>query len=383
MADAIRGQSAVVGIGLSDFGEVPGFTHLELMAQSVDRACNDAGLSKNDIDGVFAIVEPTALPVATVCEYLGLHPKVVESTMLGGSSYVNFLQWAALALNAGLCEVALITYGSVSRSGGIRPGGSHNLNPYVHYYEPRDPALSYAFVAARHMHEFGTTREQLAHVATAARGWAQLNPAAYMRDPLTVEQVLESRMVVDPLGVRDCCLVTDGGAAAILVKADRAKDFPHPPAYLLGVATETSHTQIAQMKDLTTTVAARSGPRAFDMAGLTPNDVDVLELYDAFTINTLIFLEDLGYCKKGEGGPFVQSGAIAPGGNQPVNTNGGGLSCVHPGMYGLFLIVEAVTQVRGYGGERQVPDVDVALVQGNGGTFSTQVTALFGSETTL
>ena len=383
MVSEIRGSSAVVGLGLSEFGEVPGFTHLELMAQSVDRACADAGINKNEIDGVFAVAEPAALPVVTVCEYLGLHPKVLESTVLGGSSFVNYLQWAALALNAGLCEVALITYGSMSRSGGIRPGGVHNQTPYAHYYEPRDPALSYAFVAARHMHEFGTTREQLAHVATAARGWAQKNPAAFMRDPLTVEDVLSARMVVDPLGVRDCCLVTDGGAAAIMVKADRAKDFPHPPAYLLGVAAEASHTQIAQMKDLTTTAAAKSGPRAFEMAGVKRDEVDVLELYDAFTINTLMFLEDLGYCKKGEGGPFVETGAIAPGGKLPVNTNGGGLSCVHPGMYGLFVIAEAVTQVRGQGGERQVPDVDIALVQGNGGTFSTQVTALFGSEATL
>lgn len=303
--------------------------------------------------------------------------------MLGGSSFVNFLQWAALAIDAGLCEVALITYGSMARSGGIRPGAAHNVVRYESVYEPRNPALSYAFVAARHMHEFGTTREQLANVAVSARGWAQKNSRAFMQDPLTVDEVLNACMIVDPFTVLDCCLITDGGGAVILTSAERAKDMPHPPAYLLGVAAETSHVQIAQMENLTETVAARSGPRAFEMAGLKPGEIDVLELYDAFTISTIMFLEDLGYCKKGEGGPFVETGVIAPGGSLPVNTNGGGLSCIHPGMYGIFLIIEATEQLRGKAGARQIDGANTALVHGSGGTFSTQVTALFGTDAAL
>jgi acetyl-CoA acetyltransferase len=233
------------------------------------------------------------------------------------------------------------------------------------------------------MHEFGTTREMLADVAVAARAWANLNPAAFARGELSREDVLASRMVSDPLTVRDCCLVTDGGGACVMVRADRARDLPKKPAYLLGAAGELSHRSIAQMPDLTVTAAARSGPRALEMAGVSPADVDLAMLYDAFTINTILFLEDLGWCPKGEGGRFVQDGAIAPGGRLAVNTNGGGLSCVHPGMYGMFLILEAVEQLRGEAGERQLPKCDVALCHGNGGQLSSLVTALLGGAAAL
>jgi acetyl-CoA acetyltransferase len=189
--------------------------------------------------------------------------------------------------------------------------------------------------------------------------------------------------VSDPLSVLDCCLVTDGGGALVLVRSERAKDFPKPPVYVLGAAAATWHRQIGSMPDLTVTAAAESGPRAFAMAGLTPKDVDVVELYDAFTINTLLFLEDLGFCAKGEGGAFVRNGRIAPGGALPVNTNGGGLSCCHPGMYGMFLLIEAVQQLRAEAGDRQVPGAEVALCHGNGGVLSSQVTALLGTAVTL
>ena len=218
---------------------------------------------------------------------------------------------------------------------------------------------------------------------TAARQWAQLNPEAFSRDPLSVQDVLKSKMVSDPLTVRDCCLVTDGGGAYVLVRADRAKQYKKKAAYMLGVGAAHWHRQIAAMPDLTVTAATESGQRAYEMAGLKPADVDVLELYDAFTINTLLFLEDLGFCKKGEGGAFLSGGRIAPGGSLPVNTNGGGLSCVHPGMYGMFLIVEAGRQLRGEAGARQVKDPKVALTHGNGGVLSSQITALFGTEDTL
>jgi acetyl-CoA acetyltransferase len=233
------------------------------------------------------------------------------------------------------------------------------------------------------MHQFGTTREMLADVAVAARDWANLNPAAFARGPLTREDVLASRMVSDPLTSHDCCLVTDGGGACVMVRADRARDLQRNPAYLLGAAGAQWHRSIAQMPDLTVTAATESGPRAFAMAELAPTEVDLVMVYDAFTINTILFLEDLGFCRKGEGGRFVQGGAIAPGGRLAVNTNGGGLSCVHPGMYGMFLIIEAVTQLRGDAGQRQLSDCAVALCHGNGGTLSSQVTALLGSGATV
>ncbi|MEK0099956.1 acetyl-CoA acetyltransferase, partial [Streptomyces sp. A475] len=232
-------------------------------------------------------------------------------------------------------------------------------------------------------YEYGTTREQLADVAVAARAWAQLTPAAFERKPLTREDVLGSRMISDPLTVRDCCLVTDGGGALVVTSAERARDLAAAPAYLLGGGEATWHRNISRMPDLTVTAATESGRRAFDMAGLTPGDVDVVELYDAFTINPVLFLEDLGFCAKGEGGPFVADGGIAPGGRLPVNTNGGGLSYGHPGMYGIFTVIEAVRQLRGDCDERQVDGARVALAHGNGGVLSSQVTALLGTADTL
>jgi len=233
------------------------------------------------------------------------------------------------------------------------------------------------------MHQYGTTREHLAEVAVAARRWARLNPEAFARGPLSIEDVLGARMVSDPLGVLDCCLVTDGAAACVMVRGDRAGDSPRPPAFVLGAAYAFWHRQISAMPDLTVTAASESGPKAFQMAGMGPGDVDVAELYDAFTINTVLFLEDLGFCPKGEGGRFVADGAIAPGGRLPVNTNGGGLSCVHPGMYGLFLLVEAVRQLRGDAGERQVHGAEVALAHGNGGVLSSQATVVLGTAATV
>src|SRR5690606_17222486 len=207
----------------------------------------------------------------------------------------------------------------------------------------------------------------------------QLNPEAFMRDPMSIDDVLAARMISDPFSVRDCCLVTDGAGAYVLVAADRARDLPVKPVYVLGSATAVWNRQVSSMHDLTVTAASESGPRAMQMAGVDHKDIDLLQLYDAFTINVLLFLEDLGFCPKGEGGSFVENGGIAPGGHTPVNTNGGGLSCVHPGMYGIFTLIEAVRQLRGEGGERQIPSASIALVHGNGGTLSSQSTAILGS----
>ncbi|AHY46994.1 Acetyl-CoA acetyltransferase [Rubrobacter radiotolerans] len=380
----LRGKAAIVGAAESDLGEVgPGFTPLDLIGQAATRALADAGLEKKDVDGLFSASVYYQMPTLSVGEYLGIRPRYSDATMMGGSSFVSHLLHAASAIEAGLCEVALIAYASTQLSDGGFRGVSDPSNPYETPYGPRYPVSMYALAASRHMHEYGTTREQLARVAVAAREWARLNPKAYKRDDLSVEDVLSSRMISSPLSLLDCCLVTDGGGALVVTSAERAKDLRKPPVYILGAGEAHWHRDISRMPDLTVTAAADSGRRAYEMAGIGPGDVDVAMLYDAFTINPILFLEDLGFCEKGEGGAFVEGGRIAPGGELPVNTNGGGLSYNHPGMYGLLLLVEAVRQLRGECGERQVEGADVALAHGNGGVLSSQVTAVLGSASTL
>jgi acetyl-CoA acetyltransferase len=371
---------AIAGVAESDLGAVaPGTTPLDLMGQASVRALVDAGLEAADVDGLLAA--STQLPMATLSlgEYLGIRPRFSDSTQVGGSSFVAHLAHAGAAIAAGRCEVALIAYGSTQRLVGRAAASVQELSPYEAPYEPPLPVAAYALAAARHMHEFGTAPEQLAEVAVSARAWAALNPVAFERGPLTIDDVLAAPRIAEPLGLRDCCLVTDGGGAAVVTSLDRARGLRRPAVGVLGVGEAHSHRHIASMPDLTTTAAVQSGARAFAEAGLTPADVDVLELYDAFTITPLLFLEDLGFCAKGEGGPFVEGGRTAPGGSgPPMNTNGGGLSYCHPGMYGLLLIVEAVRQLRGECGARQVDGAEVALVHGNGGVLSSQCTALLG-----
>jgi acetyl-CoA acetyltransferase len=377
---SIRGAAALVGVGLAGIGLAPGFTHLDLIGLAVHDALRDAGVELRDVDGLFTANMANLLPTLAVGEYLGIRPTAAVGTNTGGNSLIDHTLWAALALESGLCNVAVLCYGSNQRSGKSVPP---DQPPYEAGYHSRDPITSYALAAARYMHQYGTTREQLAAVAVAARQWAQRNPMAFARDPLTLADVLASRMVCDPLSVLDCCLVTDGAGAIVMTRAERAHDTRRAPVYLLGCASAQSHRQISQMPDLTVTAAAQSGPRAFAMAKLSPRDVDVLQLYDAFTINVLLFLEDLGFCERGAAGALVASGAIAPGGSLPVNTNGGGLSCVHPGMYGIFALIEAIEQLRNTAGARQVAGADVALAHGNGGMLSAQTTAILGTAATL
>ena len=383
MTPKLRGKSAIVGTGHAGFGEAHGLTAYDVMAQSALAALGDAGLKLSDVDGLFCTMMEDSMPALMAAEYLGIQPRFIDGTMTGGSSFVNYLTSATMALEAGLCDVALIVYGSNQRTASGRLVTASRPPAYEAPYNPRYPISAYAMTAARHMHEFGTTREQLADVAVAARAWAQHNPEAFERGPLSRADVLGARMVGDPLTVRDCCLVTDGGGAIVMVRADRARDFPKAPVYVLGSAAESSHRQISQMKDFTVTAARESGARAFAAAGVSPSDIQAVELYDAFTINTILFLEDLGFCAKGEGGAFVEGGRIAPGGVLPVNTNGGGLSCVHPGMYGIFTVIEAARQIRGDAPGIQLKDVDLALAHGNGGVLSSQVTAILGSQNTL
>ncbi len=377
------GRAVIVGAAESDLGAVgEAYSALDLMAQGVYRALDDCGLSARDVDGLFCATTQSRLAGLALAEYLHLPEAYIDSTSTGGSSFMGHLARAEAAIAAGLCEVAVVAYGSTQRSLGRKNTSRPEWNPYESPFKPFLPATAYAMAAARHMHEFGTTREQLAEVAVAARQWALLNPAAWEKTPLTVEDVLASRMVSHPLTIRDCCLVTDGGGAVVLTTPARAKELRKPPVYLLGSGHCTTHQTISNMPDLVNTGARMSGAAAYAQAGLISSDIDVVGLYDAFTINTILFLEDLGFCAKGEGGAFVGNGRIAPGGSLPVNTNGGGLSYCHPGMYGIFLLIEAIRQLRGECGPRQVQGAEVALAHGNGGVLSSQYTVILGGPST-
>lgn len=377
-----RGSTAIVGAATFGIGECPRFSALEMAAAASVAAIADAGLRLSEVDAVFGCLSDDMFAGVALSAHLGLRPRLTDNNRTGGSAFLTHVAHAALALQAGACDVALIAYGSNQRSASGALVTTRRPSAFEAPYAPLTPASSYALAASRHMHQYGTTREHLAHVAVAARAWANLNPEAYAKGPLILEDCLAARLVSDPLSVRDCCLVTDGAAALVMTRADRARDLAAPPVHVLGAAAAVSHDAIAGMPDLTVTAAVESGGRAFRQAGVSAAEVDVAQLYDAFTINTILFLEDLGFCAKGEGGPFVASGAIAPGGVLPVNTNGGGLSCVHPGMYGLFALVEAREQLAGRAGARQVRDAEVAVAHGNGLVLSSQATVVLGAANT-
>ena len=329
-----------------------------------------------------------------LAEFLGIRPRFTDSTSTGGSSFEVFVEHAASAIAAGVAEVVVSVYAATPRSGRMRgeggPGrGRWNMggpNPMAEWEMPyglRQPMGAYALAASRHMAVYGTTPEQLAQIAVSTRQWAALNPRARFQDPITIDDVLDSPMQSSPLHLLDCCLVTDGAGAFVMTSAERARDLPKPPVYVLGAATCHDHQMISQMPDLATTAGAVSGPRAFETAGVKPGDVSLLMGYDSFTITQLLHFEDLGFCAKGEGGAFVENGRIGPGGSLPTNTNGGGLSYTHPGMYGMFLVVEAVRQLRGECGARQIPTHDVAVAHGSGGVLSCMSTVVMGTEETL
>jgi len=380
-----RGSVAVVGAAESDLGLVaPHTSPVDLMAQATLRALDDAGLKLSDVDSLFVAATQVRMGPMGLAEYLRIKPKYFDGTIIGGSSFMSHVTHAQAAIEAGLCEVAVIAYGSTQRSVSRAAASPREYNHYESPYKPILPISAYALAAARHMHQFGTTREHLAEVAVSARKWALLNPAAWEKEPLSIEQVLKARMVSYPFTVRDCCLVVDGGGAIVITSAARAKTLKKKPVYVLGTGDSLSHATISNMPDLTVTAAADSGAQAYKMAGIKPSDVKMLSLYDAFTITPVLFVEDLGFCPKGEGGRFFEGGATAPGGSRiPVNTSGGGLSYCHPGMYGLLVMIEAIRQVRGECGKRQVKDCDVAIAHGNGGVLSSQCTVIFGSEATL
>lgn len=366
---------AIVGVAESDFGTVPGKTAFELQGQAAAGAIKDAGVAKDEIDGLFSCGHADGLHILQLAEYLGLQPRFLDSTLVGGSSWETFVEHAILALQFGRCSTALLVYGSTAKSDVARRYRSSDAAFMPHgisqYEVPFGPTLisKYAMVAQRHMHEYGTTSEQLAAIAVATRKNASRNPKAVMRDPITSDDVLSSRMIADPLRLLDCCLRTDGGGAIVLTTAERARSLRRPPVWVIGAASAVSHYSMAQMEDMTVSPCARSGPEAFGEAGITQGDVDVLQVYDAFTIMALLSLEGLGFCAPGEGGAFVEDGKLAWDGALPMNTDGGGLSSNHPGMRGLFLLIEAVRQLRGES-TAQVRDAKIAVCNATGGFMS-------------
>jgi len=379
--NTLRGSIAITGCATYGIGNAGGQTDLEVCACAIDGALKDAGLRHEDIDGFMTAGLSSSMWVVKLAEYVGIRPRFSDSTQIGGASFVGHLLVAAAAIRAGLCRNVVIAYGATPRGGkGISATSparaAMDPYPFEDPFKPFNPPTSYALAATRHMHEFGTTREQLAEVAVAARKWANLNPEAFRKGELTVADVLNARQVSTPFTSLDCCLVTDGAGAIVVRASEQSQDSPSPPIYVLGTAMAHHHRQISCMENLTVTAAQVTGKQALARAGVRLDEIDVVQLYDAFTINPILFLEDLGFCAKGEGGAFVSGGRIAPGGSLPVNTNGGGLSCVHPGMYSMFGLIEAVRQLRGGCRARQVAGAELALVHGNGGVLSAQATTI-------
>ena len=379
----LRGAAAIVGIAeaASPTGELP-IRGRELEAAVIKAALDDAGLTIADVDGV---AHPdSSLDLA---EFLELTPSFSESTYIGGSGFEMYVENAAAAINAGLAETIVIVYAATPRSDRKKGIGGwvERAGPRDEFEVPFGLGLlgSYALAANRHQAVYGTTPEQLAAIAVATREWAKFNPLARFNNSLTIDEVLASPMICSPLHMLDCCLVTDGAGAVVVTSAERARDLAKPPVYVLGTATAHSHNMIHAMPDLTVTPGSLTGPRAMDRAGIRPSDVGLLMGYDSFTITALLHLEDLGFVQKGEAGAFVAAGETGPGGSLPMNTNGGGLSFTHPGMYGIFLLVEAARQLRGEAGGRQIDGLDVAVAHGSGQFLSAMSTVVLGTEAAL
>jgi acetyl-CoA acetyltransferase len=378
---ALSNAACIVGVDESDeIGVLPGKSQLTLHLEAIANAVRDAGLRIRDVDGVFTAGQHSP---ALLGEALGITPRYVDGTSVGGCSFIIMVEHAVAALHHGLCDVAVISHGESGRSGvGVTRTRDTSLTgqfevPYGFGAAP----TNFALITTRHMHEYGTTLEQWAEVAVSTRAWASLNPKALHRKPLTVQDVLASRPVVYPFNVLNICLVTDAGAAVVLTRSDRARDCAKKPVYVRGTGEATAHVSLTQMSNLTFSEATRlSGARAFAMADVGPGDFDHVMLYDAFTSGPPLMLEALGLAKRGEGVSLFAGGRAAPGGALPINTNGGGLSYTHTGMYGIFPILEAARQLRGECGARQVPGARLSLVNGMGGMLSAAGTLVLSSE---
>ncbi|HEX7521215.1 MAG TPA: acetyl-CoA acetyltransferase [Acidimicrobiia bacterium] len=380
----MKRRVCVVGAALSDGPVTPELTPRMLEAQAFRRALDDAGMEKSQVDGL-ASAGYGGMHEVQLAEYLGLQPHWLDSTSCGGSSFEFHLLHAYRAIEAGDVDTVAIVYGNTQLSTSGRSLGTGQqfvlTGPWAYEFPTGITLVGcYALAAQRHMHQYGTTSAQLASIAVQIREHAARNPHAMYRDPITVDEVLESKLVADPLHKLDCCVISDGGCAVILTTEERALDLAHRPIYVRSAAAGMTHHSVQAMPDLTQTAAAFTGPKAFAEAGIAPADVDTFQMYDSFTYTVLVCLEDLGFCAKGEGGPFAASGALRLDGALPTNTDGGGLSATHPGMRGLFLICEATRQLRGEAGDAQVEGAEIAVAHGSGGWLSTMGTAVLGTE---
>jgi len=374
-------KTAIVGAAETDVvGVQPDKSAIQLHAEAAMNALADAGLTKDDVDAVLCAGQS---PVA-VAEYLNIVPKYLDGTSVGGCSFMLHVRHASAAIRAGLCTTALITHGESGRSRvGMGGWGASRQMLQAQFEEPygvAGAATRFTIPILRHMHEFGTTHEQLASVAVATRRWAERNPRAMMRDPLTVQDVLDSRVIAWPVHLLECCLVTDGGGALVVVAAERAKDFPKKPVYVLGAGESSEHSMISQMIDMTESRAFKvSGELAFAEAGISRKDIDHAMFYDAFAHTPMFALEALGFVGRGESGPFFEEMRTAPGGDFPLNTNGGGLSYTHTGMYGMFAIQESVRQLRGEAAA-QLDRVRTSIAHGVGGMFNAAGTLILTND---
>ena len=381
----LRGKVAIVGASESDaIGVLPEKSTLTLHAEAARNALNDAGLSIADVDGLFT----AGVTSVQLGEYIGVVPRYSDGTNVGGCSFIMHVEHAMLAIAAGIIEVALITHGESGRSRlGMGSGGIAPDSPQGQFempYGAMGPTTLFSLPATRHMHEYGTTREQMAEVAVSNRKWAGMHPLAMMKEPITVDDVMNSRPICWPYTLFMCCLVTDAGGAIVLTNSDRAKTLRKRPVYILGTGESTEHNMVSMMSDMTSSRAAKvSGKAAFDMAGVAHEDIDVAELYDAFAFTPMLALEDLGFVGPGESGPFMAERRTWPGGDFPMNTNGGGLSYTHSGMYGMFTLIELTRQLRGEAGERQVPGAEVGIAHGPGGMFAAASTLIAGNSNTI
>jgi acetyl-CoA acetyltransferase len=362
-------------------GKLPDYSTLQLHVEAAVNAVADAGLTMRDIDGIATVNAPGPVQVAHA---LGITPGYMDGTAVGGTSFLLHVRHAAAAIRAGYARTVLITHGESGRSRvGAAPfprGGSSIPGQFEAPYGTAGPTTAFTIPVLRYMKEYGLTHEQLAYVAVAQRKWAARNPRAMFRDLITVDDVLASRLVAWPFHLLECCLVTDGGGALIVTAADRAADFPKPAVHVLGTGESAETPMISQMVDFTESQAFRlAGQAAFAEAGIGVADVSHLMIYDAFAHVPIYGLEALGFVAKGEAGPFIADGNTEPGGRLPLNTNGGGLSYTHTGMYGMFAIQEGVRQVRGEAAA-QVPGVDISVVVGNGGMFATSGVLVLGRQ---
>jgi acetyl-CoA acetyltransferase len=386
---ALRNRVAIVGIGESDIGKVPHLSGLGLTAQAARRALDDAGLARSDIDGLltaYSLTEPFFMLGTVLCEYLGLAPRYCSSMVAGGATPAILLGHAAAAIATGQANTVLVCTGENRATGMSRDAAVSSLasavgHPYVEYPYGNSIPGCYAMIAQRYMHEYGITREQLAHVPVVTRRHAGLHPNSHMKAPITVEDVLASKPIASPLNLLDCCLISDAAGAFIVTSAERAKDITDKPVYLLGIGECHTHEYIVCAETLVRFGVTESGQGAFRMAGLGPQDMDLAQLYDCFSIVPVLELEELGFCERGEGGRFYADGHTAIGARLPVNTHGGMLSHAHAGATGGMLgLIEAVAQLRGECGERQVHDAHTALVHNEGGVLSSNCTVVLADQ---